>query len=54
MCWSEQLTGIELLLKKLPAGYADDVSRLNKTQVGEIWDIPGDPQKGEDQLRELL
>src|SRR6266550_1015760 len=42
------------VVEKLPAGYADDVSRLNKTQVGEIWDIPGDPQKGEDQLRELL
>jgi FAD/FMN-containing dehydrogenase len=42
------------VVEKLPAGYADDVSRLNKTQVAEIWDIPGDPQKGEDQLRELL
>src|SRR6266436_3179980 len=42
------------VVEHLPAGYADDVSRLNKTQVAEIWDIPGDPQKGEDQLRELL
>jgi len=42
------------VVEKLPAGYADDVSRLNKTQVAEVWDIPGDPQKGEDQLRELL
>src|SRR6266550_6003052 len=36
------------------AGYADDISRLNKTQVAEVWDIPSDPQKGEEQLRELL
>src|SRR2546426_9324549 len=42
------------VVEKLPAGYADDVSRLNKTQVAEVWDIPGDPQKGKDQLRELL
>ncbi|MCU1272392.1 MAG: linked oxidase domain protein [Acidobacteriaceae bacterium] len=42
------------VVEKLPAGYADDVSRLNKTQVAEIWDIPSDPQKGEDELRELL
>src|SRR6266550_5637125 len=42
------------VVEKLPAGYADDISRLNKTQVAEVWDIPGDPQKGEDQLRELL
>jgi FAD/FMN-containing dehydrogenase len=42
------------VVEKPPAGYADDVSRLNKTQVAEIWDIPSDPQKGEDQLRELL
>ena len=35
-------------------GYADDISRLNKTQVAEIWDIPSDPQKGEEGLRELL
>jgi FAD/FMN-containing dehydrogenase len=42
------------VVEKLPAGYADDISRLNKTQVAEVWDIPSDPQKGEDQLRELL
>jgi len=42
------------VVENLPAGFADDVSRLDKTQVAEIWDIPSDPQKGEDQLRELL
>lgn len=42
------------VIEKLPAGYADDVSRLDKTQIAEIWDIPSDPQKGEEGLRELL
>jgi FAD/FMN-containing dehydrogenase len=42
------------VVEKLPAGYTDDVSRLDKTQIAEIWDIPSDPQKGEDGLRELL
>ena len=42
------------VVEKLPAGFADDVSRLDKTQVAEIWDIPSDPRKGEDELRELL
>ncbi len=41
-------------IKKLPAGYADDISRLNKTQIAETWDISSDPLRGEDQLRELL
>src|SRR5216110_3191558 len=42
------------VLAKLPAGYADDVSRLNKTQVAEIWDMPSDAEKAETRLRELL
>jgi FAD/FMN-containing dehydrogenase len=42
------------VVTKLPAGYTDDVSRLNKTQVAEIWNIPSDPEKGEAGLRELL
>src|SRR6266850_7664293 len=42
------------VVEKLPAGYADDVSRLNKTQIAETWDIPSDPAKGEEQLHELL
>jgi FAD/FMN-containing dehydrogenase len=42
------------VIEKLPKGYVDDVSRLNKTQVSEVWDIPSDPQKGIPELRELL
>src|SRR5439155_15721863 len=42
------------VVERLPAGYTDDVSRLNKTQIAEIWDMPSDPQKGEDELRQLL
>src|SRR5713101_857304 len=41
------------VIEKLPAGYADDVSRLNKTQIAETWDIPSDTLRGEGQLREL-
>ncbi len=41
-------------IEKLPPGYADDVSRMNKTAVAESWDIPNDPQKAELRLRELL
>jgi FAD/FMN-containing dehydrogenase len=42
------------VIEKLPAGYRDHVSRLDKTQVAEIWDIPSDAQKGENELRALL
>jgi FAD/FMN-containing dehydrogenase len=42
------------VVPKLPFGYADDVSRLNKTQIAETWDIPSDPDRAEKQLRELL
>src|SRR5947209_7564695 len=42
------------VVAKLPAGYTDDVSRLNRTQVAAIWDIPSDPEKGEAGLREVL
>ena len=27
---------------------------MNKTQIAEIWDMPSDPQKGEDELRKML
>lgn len=36
------------------AGFSDDVSRLNKTRIAEIWDMPSDPEKAEQKLRELL
>src|ERR1700734_388405 len=42
------------VVEKLPAGYTDDVSRLDRTQIAEVWDMPSDPQKGVDGLRELL
>ncbi|MGA3106354.1 MAG: FAD-binding oxidoreductase [Terriglobales bacterium] len=42
------------VVEKLPPGYADDVSRLNKTQIAGVWDIPSDPQQGENQLHALL
>src|SRR5258708_5615498 len=41
-------------IEKLPPGYVDDVSRMNKTQVSEIWEVPADSQAAEQQLGELL
>lgn len=41
-------------IQKLPAGYVDDVSQMNKARVEETWDIPSNPQKAEEQLRDLL
>src|SRR6266404_1728594 len=40
--------------EKLPPGYVDAVSRMNKTQVSEVWEIPADSQAAEQQLRKLL
>ncbi len=37
--------------QKLPPGYVDDVSRMNKTKVSEVWDVPGDGLAAEEQLR---
>lgn len=37
-----------------PPGYMDDVSRMNRTQVREVWEIPADSEAAENQLRELL
>jgi hypothetical protein len=42
------------VVQNLLAGYMDDVSRLDKTHIAEIWDIPSDPQKGEDELGKVL
>jgi FAD/FMN-containing dehydrogenase len=42
------------VIEKLSPGHTDDVSRLNETQIAEIWDMPSDLQTGEDKLRELL
>src|SRR5947209_6397635 len=41
-------------MEKLQSGYADDVSRLNKTRVAENWDIPSNLDEAERKLRELL
>ncbi len=38
----------------IPTGFADDASRLNRTQVKEAWDIPTDPAAAERQLAALL
>jgi len=41
-------------IQKLPPGYVDDVSRMNKTKVSGVWDVPADGLAAEEQLRELL
>lgn len=53
--------GIHLLLtddqderKPVPLGYADDVSRLNMTQVAETWILPVHAESPEQQLRQLI
>ncbi|MBN9523391.1 FAD-binding oxidoreductase [bacterium] len=38
----------------IPPGFADDASRLNLTKVTEVWPVPADPARAEDQLRDLL
>ena len=35
-------------------GFADDASRLNRTPVREVWDVPADPAEAERQLAALL
>lgn len=40
--------------ESLPAGFADDASRLNRTAVEEIWAIPQERAAAETQLREIL
>jgi FAD/FMN-containing dehydrogenase len=41
-------------LAVLPPGHIDDASRLNPTEVAEIWDVPMDADDPEGQLAELL
>jgi len=38
----------------LPAGHIDDASRLNATQVAEVWDVPENEAQAEAQLAALL
>jgi FAD/FMN-containing dehydrogenase len=42
------------VIERLPAGYADDISRMNKAKIAETWDIPANPEKAEEQLHDLL
>jgi FAD/FMN-containing dehydrogenase len=42
------------IVEKLPPGYVDDFSRMNKAAVSEVWQIPREPEAAEQQLRELL
>ncbi len=41
-------------LEKPGVGYVDDVSRMNKTKVAEVWEIPSDDQAAVEQLKDLL
>jgi FAD/FMN-containing dehydrogenase len=41
-------------LEELPAGFVDDASRLNRTQVAEVWHVLVDRDDPEGQIRELL
>ena len=41
-------------LEPLPAGFVDDASRMNRTEVKEVWKIPENQTAAESQLAELL
>lgn len=41
-------------LDRPPAGYVDDASRLNQTEIAEVWEVPVDHEDPEGQLAELL
>lgn len=41
-------------LEELSAGYVDDASRLNQTEVAEVWQIPVDKDDPEGQIALLL
>jgi FAD/FMN-containing dehydrogenase len=42
------------VVEPTPQGIADDASRMNPTQVADIWPASSDPEQAEKQLRELL
>ncbi|HEX5102350.1 MAG TPA: FAD-binding oxidoreductase, partial [Pirellulaceae bacterium] len=44
----------EEYVSELPPGHVDDASRLNRTQVAEVWDVPIDAEEPERQLAGLL
>lgn len=41
-------------IEALSPGFMDDASRLNRTEVADIWPVPADPQEAEQQLQQLL
>lgn len=41
-------------LEELPPGYVDDASRLNRTKIAEVWDVPVDSDDPEGQIAQLL
>lgn len=41
-------------LEELPPGFVDDASRMNRTQVAEIWRAPADLATAETELRAIL
>ena len=38
----------------VPKGVVDDASRINRTDVAEVWDVPAETVAAEEQLRALL
>lgn len=40
--------------EELPPGWVDDASRLNRTEVAEVWRVPVDAENPEEQLARLL
>jgi FAD/FMN-containing dehydrogenase len=41
-------------LEDVPRGFADDASRLNRTKVAEVWQVPADHDDPEGQIAGLL
>ena len=41
-------------LEDLPSGYVNDASRLNRTEVAEVWQVPVDRDDPEEQIALLL
>ncbi len=44
----------EVYVEVLPPGFVDDASRLNQTQIAEVWSVPEDAEAAESQLSDLL
>ncbi len=48
------IRGDKSTAEPLSPGVVDDASRLNRTEVAEIWPVPADPHEAERQLVKLL